>query len=240
MGASNRQKQGFALIVVLATLSILALLFAISSSRFLANLAGTEAELELARRQQENQAFAELALATFSSETSESFLREPLVFQQEDRELTLELQDVGGLVDLNTAAPDLLDALSTSLGIPDDAVQRFRQWRRTPYRLQGVSDFARVAGLSHETGLQLRQFATVHSGRFGIAPDLAPEALLELLQGSATIGSALGVDIPPVWQTPASGVNFRLDLWEGGRFMRSIGVVHLGGSVGGSRILELY
>ncbi|WP_037317696.1 hypothetical protein [Ruegeria halocynthiae] len=240
MVARGGRRQGFALIVVLSTLSIVALLFAITSSRFLANLKDSEAELILAKRQQENQSLAELALGVFSQGPTQTDPRESLVIRQDNRELTLVLQDVGGLVDLNTAAPDLLDALSASLSFPSDAVERFRKWRRTPYRLHSVSDFARVAGLPYEDGLLLRQYATVHSGRYGIAPDLAPQELVEQLMDSAALGSVQGAELPPSWRTASSGVVFRLDLYEGGRFERFVGVIHLGGSGSGGRILELY
>ncbi|WP_170328202.1 hypothetical protein [Ruegeria arenilitoris] len=240
MVASRHRKQGFALIVVLSTLSIVALLFAITSSRFLTKLTTSEAELELGSRQQENRVMAELALDVFSEGVGQVDPREPLVFQQGGRELALVMQDVGGLVDLNTAAPDLLDALCASLSIPSDAVERFRKWRRTPYRLHSVADFARVAEIPYEDGLRLKEYATVHSGRFGVAPDLAPGDLVERLVGSVSLGGVQGSEFPVSWQTPASGTTFRVDLWEGGRFERSIGVVHLGGSGAEVRILELY
>ncbi|MDA7966139.1 hypothetical protein [Ruegeria sp.] len=240
MVASGRRRQGFALIVVLSTLSIVALLFAITSSRFLANLKDSEAELILAKRQQENQALAELALGVFHQQSNQTDPQTPLTIRQNGREQTLVLQDVGGLVDLNTAAPDLLNALSTSLGVPDEALERFRDWRRTPYRLQSVVDFARVSEVPYEVGLRLKEFATVHSGRFGIASDLAPLGLIERLRVAAPRGSVQGLELPVSWQTPGSGVTFRVDLWEGGRFVRSVGVIHFGGSASGNRILELY
>lgn len=240
MVASGRGKQGFALIVVLSTLSIVALLFAITSSQFLESLKGSEAELILAKRQQENQALAELALGVFGRGSNQSGPREPLVLQLNDREFTLVLQDVGGLVDLNTAAPDLLDALASSLDIPNDAVERYRDWRRTPYRLNSIVDFARVAEIPYEDGLRLREFATVHSGRYGVSPDLTPQVLVERLVAAAPLGSIQGTELPVSWRTAGSGVVYRVDLFDGGRFERFVGVIDFGGSGSGGRILELY
>ncbi|MES0863753.1 hypothetical protein ABLN87_15495 [Ruegeria sp. SCPT10] len=240
MLASIRRNQGFALIVVLSTLSIVALLFAITSNRFLAGQAYTEAELELGRFQQENQALAELAIGVFGPGSNQIDPQTSLVFQQNGRELTLILQDVGGLIDLNTAGPELLNALFKALEIPDAAVEQFREWRRKSYRLHSVADFARVADTPYEDGLRLREFATVHSGRFGIAPDWAPQGLMALLAGSKSSEGAQSLEIPRVWQTSASRVTFRVDLWEAGRFLRFVGVVHLGNPGVDGRILELY
>lgn len=240
MVSSRSKRQGFALIVVLSTLSIVALLFAIASSRFISSLMYGEAEIVLGKREQENRAFAELALGAFGQGTSRIDPSDPMILQNEKNEIKLVLQDVGGLIDLNAAAPDLLDTLTDSLDMPIDAIEIFRDWRRTPYRLQSVADFSRVANVPYEDGLRLRKFATVHSGRSGISPDAAPSELLTLLEGVSEASLPSGAHIPPAWRTPASGVNYQVELWIDGSFSRLIGVIHVEGLTGQARILELY
>ena len=73
----------------------------------------------------------------------------------------------------------------------------------------------------------LQTIATVHSGRHGIAPDVAPAGVLEILKRA---------ELPPTWLSPPSGVNYAVALREG-TGARRIGVVHLGQAVGDGRIL---
>ena len=73
----------------------------------------------------------------------------------------------------------------------------------------------------------MQTIATVHSGRHGIAPDVAPAGVVALL------GVA---ELPPTWLSPPSGVNYAVGLHEG-TGARRIGVVHLGQGAGDGRVL---
>ncbi len=85
--------------------------------------------------------------------------------------------------------------------------------------------FLRFTGAGQDRLAQLQAIATVHSGRRGIAPDLAPAGVLEILGAS---------ELPPAWLSPPLGANYAVGL-EGSA--RQIGVVHLGQGVGDGRIL---
>ena len=88
--------------------------------------------------------------------------------------------------------------------------------------------FQRVTGAGLDRLAELQTLAIVHSGRHGIAPDVAPARVLEILERAG---------LPPTWLSPPSGVNYALGLREG-TGARRIGVVHLGQGVGDGRLLE--
>ena len=98
-------------------------------------------------------------------------------------------------------------------------------WRRSGRRLLRASDFLRVTGAGQDRLADLQAIATVHSGRRGIAPDVAPAGVLETLGAN---------DLPPAWLSPPSGVNYAVGV---GGSARWIGVVHLGQGVGDGRVL---
>jgi len=88
-------------------------------------------------------------------------------------------------------------------------------------------DFLRVTGAGQERLAELQAIATVHSGRHGIAPDVAPAGVLALLERA---------ELPPTWLSPPSGVNYAVGLREG-TGPRRIGVVHVGQGVGDGKVL---
>ena len=101
--------------------------------------------------------------------------------------------------------------------------------RRSGQRLLRASDFLRVTGAGLDRLAGLQAIATVHSGRRGIAPDVAAAGVLALWGED---------ELPPAWLSPPSGVNYAVDLV--GESTRRIGVVHLGQGVGDGRVLELH
>lgn len=139
---------------------------------------------------------------------------------------TLFLQDVGGLIDLNTAAPEILEKIVAAFDLGPDAMPNYIAWRRSGRRLQRVGDFLRITGGTQELLAELTSLTTVKSGRRGIAPDQAPAAVLALLGED---------ELPATWITPPSTVNFAVILH--GENTRRIGVVHIGQAVGEGRVL---
>ena len=89
-----------------------------------------------------------------------------------------------------------------------------------------AGDFLRVTGAGQERLAELLAVATVHSGRRGIAPDVAPQGVLAILGQD---------ELPPAWLSPPSGANYAVVLL--GENARRIGVVHVGQAVGDGRIL---
>lgn len=138
----------------------------------------------------------------------------PVAVELNGQILEANFQDVGGLVDLNYASPELLEGLLIALGLTSQeataVMLTFRDFRRTGLGLQRVSDFERIVGLVPNTLPTLANFTTVHSGRTGIAPDVAPLRLLELLTGGAGSREHLKAQLPARLHSPSSGTIFRV------------------------------
>ena len=172
----HKARNGFALIVVLAGLIVLAALFSVVQLRNLSVVTRLSTDRTLLAREAEGVALLRLASATL--------VRDPAVTQVDlpaPWTGRLVLQNTAGLVDLNTALPDLLDAFARGLALPPDAVMRLRDWRRGGLRLQSTTDFVRLTGLSAQRADDLPALATVFSGRPDLDTGHAPAALLALL-----------------------------------------------------------
>lgn len=232
--------RGFALIVVLGTLSIIALLFAIAGTRVLARMSGTDTEMTLARTSHETRALLELTLALYEAGDGQVPTDVPLALELDDGPVVLRLQDVGGLIDLNTAAPELLDRLAAQIGLDPGALEAYRTWRRTPHRLQSTADFSRAATVDPALALRLQGVATVFSGRRGIAPEVAPEAVLELLSDRPGPRETLVSALPADWITGPSGANFEVIVMPVDKPPRSLGTIGLGTGAAKGRILEIH
>lgn len=220
------RNRGFAIIVVLASLLILTALFAISSSRSMANIQNQSAEIYLSTSSSSRIDLLLLVVAMDMTEDQEGIIPLPPPFQGQ----TLRLQDVGGLIDLNTASPELLEKLFRHLEFPDDAQAKFRTWRRAGRRLTRVDDLIRITNADPMLLTPLNQVATVFSGRRGIAPEHAPHEVLEITRDGA--GTISENDI-----SPPSNTNFRVYL-QHANDEHPIGAVSIFGNNGQSRVLE--
>jgi hypothetical protein len=215
---------GFALIVVLSTLAILTLLFAISTRLSLAHIQAQETELHIAERAALNKRLLH-GVSGHLAEAREGGTYEITV---DGQSYQLRVIDVGGLVDLNTASPPLLDAYLSALGMTQEEIARLRAWRQTSKRLLRVEDLIRVTGTTALDQSLLLQTATVHSGRPGVSLEDAPEALRDLIFARWD----------EAWTSPRSGMNFSVGAGGSGGKV-SIGVAHVppGGAV---KILRSY
>lgn len=207
------RRKGFALVVVLISLLILTALFTAASQRSLARLREDAGEALLLRRAAARAEVLELLLEL----PAEALPHGPLALP--DGRI-VRLQDCGGLIDLNTASPALLAQMAQRLDLPETALARLRDWRRSGLRLQRVADFARIGGLTEDEALAVARVATVYSGRPGIAPDAAPPEVLEIV-------TAPGGAVPEAFQSAPSGENFHVFLLGGERLAGVIGAVHL-------------
>ncbi len=184
--APTERKAGFALVVVLASLLVLAALFAAAQGRVIARLNDAAAEATLIARGQISRELLDLAIAARTADPRATRVTASLGGEEH----VLVLQDVGGLIDVNTASPELLARLGDGLGLSPSALEAWRAWRRNPRRAIRVEDFARVTGLPPERMADLRAVATVQSGRPGLAPDLAPAGVLARLGAGRPTASA--------------------------------------------------
>ena len=229
MFQAKTKSHGFALIVVLSTLSIIALLFAIAGSRAVNRLSETRTDVLVAE-----DAFARMSLLSLAAQVygHREMPLEPdvmLPVRWRGGNALLQLQDTGGLVDLNTANPAILERLADRLNIPSANLETYRVWRREPLRLQRVSDFARIVGGAPGLSESMRGLATVFSGRPGLDMDLAPESLLELLVGRAGNRADLIRDLPASWASPASSVNYHVNVINKGGVVIALGIISITG-----------
>ena len=111
----------------------------------------------------------------------------------------------------------MLERVVVAFDLRPEAMADFISWRRSGRRLLRVGDFLRVTGAGQDWLAELLAVATVHSGRRGIAPDVAPSGVLAILGQD---------ELPPTWLSPPSGVNYAVVLL--GETTRRIGVVHVG------------
>ena len=128
----------------------------------------------------------------------------------------LQVRDVGGFVDLNTAQPYLLDQYLSEIGLTSAEIEQFRTWRQTSKRLLRIEDLIRVTDAQDADRSLLLATATVYSGRRGVAMDQAPEALKDILDPLWN----------EAWATAPSGANFAVMRTDGLGALR-LGVIHI-------------
>lgn len=206
---TNNNQSGFALIAVLFSLVILVLLFGSAQKNFVSHATFLGAQYHKENKdilQQNLIAISQLYIANPA----------PISIEINGQTVTAEFIDVGGLVDLNAASPDLLTQLLLGLDLTSlqasNAVTSLREFHRAGARLNRVSDFHHITQLDTTTLPNLSAFATIHSGHRGIAPSHSPLALLEALAGTSAPREFLEASIKPDFVTPASNTVFHVVL----------------------------
>jgi hypothetical protein len=161
--------------------------------------------------------------------------------------VSYRIQDQGGLVDVNTASPilleklfagltldpssqaDLLDALNTykapgsQLNLGSAQFYPSKNFGPKKQPLLSLDELDQVPGFSSEILKQVRPHMTVYSQQTGIDPDKAPAGLLDLL------GSKI---VPVEFTSPSPQKVFSIDvlteLRNGARFHRQAVIAMLG------------
>ncbi|WP_299862698.1 hypothetical protein [uncultured Roseobacter sp.] len=178
--APHARRHGYALIVVLGALMILAFLASLSSKTLLAEHQNSRATLELQARQALSidavDHVLDLALG------AQTPARIPLPGQEG---VWVELVDLGGLIDLKTARSALSAKVMERLDLTADQERRFRNWQRDPGREGDLSAVLRAIGGTPDQLALLSHVATLRSGRPGVSPQHAPRAVLDLIAKGA-------------------------------------------------------
>ncbi|GFE51967.1 hypothetical protein So717_37200 [Roseobacter cerasinus] len=173
--APHARRHGYALIVVLGALVILAFLASHSSKTLLAEHQSGRATQELQQRQALSMDAVtyvfDLALG------AQTPARLPLPGHDD---VWVELVDLGGLVDLRTARSGLAAQVIDALDLTADQERRFRNWQRASRDEADLSAFLRAIGGTPDQLVALSRVATLRSGRPGVAPQQAPQAVLDL------------------------------------------------------------
>lgn len=178
--------------------------------------------------------FLDIAMVHYSD--GEQDHGQPFHAEFDGEEWSVSLQDVSGLVDLNTASPALLDRLFEGLGLEGatrrDALTRLRDWRKQGNRLSRVSDAVRIMQLDMFDFADLDDFATVYSGEAGIAFEAAPPKLRDLLSdGSGQIAEQ--------FRSAQRGVNFVAKITTETGSSKGAAVLHLPRDAEDTRVLSL-
>lgn len=160
---------------MLSSLLMLTMLFSISSKRSMAYLRTSHSVQSLSERSfQRTQVLELIAASVVDLDSGDIIMPAPY------DTLEIRLQRVAGLIDLNTAAAPYIQNIITALAFPDDAMQRYSEWRSAGKSFKTTDQFMSV--LKGDPGLRsaLQLIATVYSGRSDIAGSDAPEEVLAL------------------------------------------------------------
>lgn len=183
----QREEPGFALVIVLFSLTNLAILFANAQQNYLANINYLNAELQKLTRF--DTVYSAKALAKIMVNQKISHLE----FSIKDEKYEVKTQDVNGLIDLNTGEPSSLGDLLNSFGYENSekAIRNLQSWRKTGHRFLHVTDLSKVIDLGSKVDINLGKYITVYSGRKKFAPQSASPELLERLGLVAKTGSSM-------------------------------------------------
>ena len=195
----NARQNGMALVVVLWLIVLLSIMAA-------GHARGTHVDTQLASRQisvAQARGYAEAGinhtLLMLLSDKGREIPVDGRIFgvDIDDVTVTLAVRSATGLVDLNSASADLLEAALTAAGIADakhrGIVDAILDWRDGDdlRHLDGIEDgaIASVDELRYVPGIGQDQFerlgplVTVHSGSPGVDLELAPPILVAALTG---------------------------------------------------------
>ena len=162
----------------------------------------------------------------------------------EDARLSVAVQDQGGLVDLNTASPQLVSGLLTGLGMPRDQaaplLHAIRDYRdpdsqgadggTEPLTYDGkpfgpknapfsaIEELDQIPGLDDESFHKLLRLVTVQSQQPGIELATAPDELLHALGIDRSLEEALQYSSPSPRRVFA--IDVAVELKDRSRFVR--------------------
>lgn len=222
-------KSGFALIVVLSSLVIISILYTIVATSNISRVISHKTTEQAASNQHQKRALLLLCAEIVGRSGERIDPRQPFGLSIGHRAYTISLRDVGGLVDLNTANPELLEHFLKTFGLSEPEVRDYRKWRRAPNRAQRIRDLTHIAKMDPQRLQQLRSLSTVNSGRAGISIDDAPDALKTIL------GSQL-----QRWSSPPSGEIFQVWATEDANAPELLGVVSISSQQNPGRVLVVY
>jgi general secretion pathway protein K len=200
---------GFALVIVLGLMALLAVVSAILAGSVKAHIraASRYAAEAHARTLAESGIVAAAAdlrrnSAKFVMRTGQPSSQEPVLCGfGDDGSVAVRVLDAGGRIDLNSAQAPLFEALLSGLGVDAgaardiaNAIDDFRASRTDPTRHKAKVEppplpfdteeaIGQVAGITPKLARAMMPYITVHSGVRGVDPRAADPPLLALLHG---------------------------------------------------------
>lgn len=203
-------RRGFALVVVLASLVILTLLLSLSSKTLLTEHQVARTTLDLQTREALTVEAVHYVMSLSLGGATPLDMTLPGA-----EDVWLDLVDVGGLIDLQTADSRLSSKVIEALALGPDASRLFRNWLRQSASAHTLSDVLRELQAGPDKSAQLAAVATLRSGRPGIHPQAAPLPVLELATDEVGARGRLEAAVPPGFTSQPTGRFFQLWIKRG-------------------------
>lgn len=125
--------------------------------------------------------------------------------------LKISVYDVGGLIDVNTARMDLLEAfLASEFTDPVPIMTSIRSLRDDGVKLPSVQAFAALDAFENRLDGDALSLLTTLSGREGVSPSRAPTALLLRLSKREGERRGLETAFPTEWRSPPTNRTYRV------------------------------
>ena len=223
------RKAGYALIVVLGMLATLALVFSITTVLVQTRSKGYHSEFVLAKKNSRVSGLLDVALVSLLDDPAVA--GKGLQLAVDGVFYDIQYQDVAGLIDLNTASPELLDPVFVKFNIEPDMQDIFWEWRGAGNAFYRLSDFQSLMQTKFEDGEELTEIATVLSGRRGVSLDVAPEEVTSLFPSLHADQDQLDPRLIEYFSTPPSDVNFRVLISANGQRIGA-GEISISGGIG--------
>ena len=199
------KQRGFAILVVLFGLSIVTALYAISSTLTISAVKRNSVDLRLAVEASERFGLLEASLPFLPSDDAVA----TIVLG----DTSFLMQDVTGMIDLNTASRPLLDAFFEAAEFSAEEYRRFIDWRASGQRLQRAEDLWRITQRTPSFP-DLHRIITVHSGSVGVSDVAVTRALSELMGWPPSV--------PEAFQAPPREAVFAIFEGETGRYAGTV------------------
>jgi len=173
---SRPKRSGFALIVVLFSLSVITLLLTMSQGQMLRNVETLAAQQVIAGKPNQVRSILQAHVLRFDPRQPQGSV------SFGGGTYDINLQNVGGLIDVNSAPTELVELMVRSLELADTeaALSKIMGRRQINAPFQSLSEVASDIGVD---AAQLIDIATVYSGRPGLDPRHVSDAVEELLSG---------------------------------------------------------
>ena len=170
----NPKNSGFALITVLFSLAVITLLLTVSQQQVMRNIEALSSQKIIASKPLKVRSILQAYLVANDPRNG------PASVGYDGETYRVEVQNVGGLIDVNAASMELIEILLGALDVADAR----RTLAMIEARRQSNDPFMSLLEFSSEIGIavaELTDLATVYSGRSGVDPREVSKGVSELL-----------------------------------------------------------
>ena len=234
----GKKQSGFALVVVLVSLTALAILVSAISIQIdhHNDLVGTERQLLALQRERES------VLSVFAKNPSLLYSKRLELsdgFGKPQHYLSL---NAAGLIDVNAASDELMREFLMGVGVPkrgiENALSARNQMIHDGERYHNPRDFLDATGLDPYLHCAFSVWLTTYTGSSGLNLKVAHPDLLNLLGKSNDVETSSGSDLDQIGSRNVSVNHLILRMLDGHAWM-SIGTVRAPDGGGNARVLDV-